>query len=70
MILWKEYQRIKDKGGNWTDEDVRILLNFCWEVQMAQHDIAEDYKKAILEIERLRARVGFYRNIYPIKEVS
>jgi hypothetical protein len=70
MILWKEYQRIKDQSGDWDDSDVRILLNFCWELQIAQSETSEELKKALDQISKLRQRVDFYRQLYPIKGVK
>jgi hypothetical protein len=70
MILWQEYKRIKEQGKDWTDEDTRILLNFCWELQMAQHNLGEELKKSLKELDSLRKRIEFYRKLYPITGVK
>lgn len=67
MILWKEYQKIKEKGGDWTDSEVRILLNFCWETQIKQHEIAKELGKALEQVDLLRKRIAFYRQLHPLK---
>jgi hypothetical protein len=70
MILWKEYQRIKDKDGDWSDTEVRTLLSFCWELQLTQYKTSEELKKALDQLTKLRGRIEFYRQLYPIKGVK
>ena len=70
MILWKEYQRIKDQGSDYTDKDVELLLSFCWELQLNQYELSEDLKKAADKIDQLKRRVSFYRQIHPLKGVK
>ena len=69
MVLWKEYQRIKSLD-TWTDNDVRILLNFCWEIQVVQYEISEELKKALGQLDSLHKRVEFYRSIHPLKALK
>jgi hypothetical protein len=70
MILWKEYQRIKEKGEGWDDNDMRIMLNFCWELQITQYEISEELKTALDQLSKMRHRVEFYRQLYPLREVK
>jgi hypothetical protein len=70
MVLWKEYQRIKEMKGDWTDNDVRILLNFCWEIQLRQYELGEELKKALETLQQLRNRIDFYRAVHAPREVK
>ena len=70
MILWKEYQKIKEKTNHFNEGDVKILLQFAWELQITQHQLAEELKKALTQLDALNERVKFYRNIHKLKGVE
>lgn len=69
-MLWPEYQRIKNKGTGWDDDDVRFLLEFIEDIQETQLEISEQLKTALDQLDKLHQRVQFYRDIYPIKPVE